>query len=53
LNRSSEITKERLFAFWQGIIGKASVPIIFGERLDATTLVDRGFAVKAGQNEYH
>jgi thioredoxin reductase/ferredoxin len=48
-----EISKENLLAFWQGIMGKVSVPITFGERLDAITPVDRGFVVKTDNNEYH
>lgn len=48
-----EISKERLLAFWQGIIGKVSVPISFGERLDSITPVDRGFVVKTDNTEYH
>ena len=51
--RLGEITKENLLAFWQGIIGKVSVPITFGERLDAIVPVDRGFVVKTERNEYH
>jgi thioredoxin reductase (NADPH) len=47
-----EISKERLLAFWQGIIGKVRVPISFGERLDAITPVDRGFVVKTEHSEY-
>ena len=47
-----EITKENLLAFWQGIIGKVSLPITFGERMDSITPVDRGFVVKTTNTEY-
>ncbi len=47
-----EISKERLLAFWQGIIGKVSLPISFGERMDTITPVDRGFVVKTDNTEY-
>lgn len=47
-----EISKEKLLAFWQGIIKKASAPISFGERLQAVNPVDRGFVVKTARAEY-
>jgi len=48
-----QISKEKLLAFWQGIINRVRVPISFGERLETITPVDRGFVVKTGRKEYH
>ena len=48
-----QVSKEKLLAFWQGIIDRVKVPISFGERLETITPVDRGFVVKTGREEYH
>ena len=44
-----EVSKESLLAFWEGVIGKAQVPIQFGERLEKIAKLERGFTVKTAK----
>ncbi len=50
--KMSEISKEKLLEFWQGVIEKVGLKINFFERLETVTPVGDGFAVKTSKKEY-
>jgi thioredoxin reductase/Pyruvate/2-oxoacid:ferredoxin oxidoreductase delta subunit len=50
--RLGEISKESLLAFWQDIVGRVSMPIRYGERLEKIDPLNEGFAVKTARAEY-
>ncbi|MBN8770749.1 MAG: NAD(P)-binding domain-containing protein [Thiobacillus sp.] len=50
--RMSEISKEALLEFWNGIVGKTDLKISFRERMESIESSGRGFKVKTSGGEY-
>ncbi|MEQ1591258.1 MAG: NAD(P)-binding domain-containing protein [Thiobacillaceae bacterium] len=50
--RMSEISKEALLDFWNGIVGKTGLKISFNERLESIQPKDKGFLVKTSGGEH-
>ncbi len=48
----SEISKEALLEFWQGVIAKTSLKINFGERMETIAKNAKGFSVKTSRGSY-
>jgi len=49
----SEISKESLIEFWQGVVKKTSLKINFNERMETITKNDHGFNVKTSRGTYN
>ena len=47
-----EISKEKLLAFWKGVVNKTGLKINFGERVEMVTQVGDGFQVKTTRATY-
>lgn len=47
-----EVQKERLLAFWQGVVEKTGLPIAFRERMEAIEPQGSGFVVKTNRGQY-
>lgn len=47
-----EVQKERLLAFWQGVVEKTGLPISFRERMEAIEPQGAGFVVKTSRGQY-
>lgn len=47
-----EVQKERLLAFWQGVVEKTGLPISFRERMEAIEPQGPGFVVKTNRGQY-
>ena len=50
--KMSEISKEALLAFWQGVVRKTGLKLNFSERMETITKNGSGFAVKSSRNSY-
>ncbi len=50
--KMSEISKEALLDFWNGIVNKTRLEISFRERMESIQLEGRRFRVKTSQGEY-
>jgi thioredoxin reductase (NADPH) len=50
--RMSEISKEALLEFWNGIVGKTELKISFRERMESIQPNGKGFQVKTSGGEY-
>jgi thioredoxin reductase len=48
----TEVSKEQLLEFWQGVIKKYAIKINYHERMEAITKTDKGFIVKTTKNTY-
>jgi thioredoxin reductase (NADPH) len=51
--KMSEISKEALLQFWQGVARKTGIKINFNERMETITKNGMGFTVKTSRNSYH
>jgi thioredoxin reductase (NADPH) len=47
-----EVTKEKLLAFWHGIILKTGMKLNYNERMETITKIDKGFIVKTSRGSY-
>ncbi|MEQ1576281.1 MAG: NAD(P)-binding domain-containing protein [Hyphomicrobium sp.] len=47
-----EVSKEKLLAFWQGVVSKTGVKINFQERVERVTPIEGGFAVQTTKDTY-
>jgi thioredoxin reductase/NAD-dependent dihydropyrimidine dehydrogenase PreA subunit len=50
--KMTEVSKEKLLEFWQGVIKKYGIKINYHERMEAITKTDKGFIVKTTKNSY-
>ncbi|MDZ4295660.1 MAG: NAD(P)-binding domain-containing protein [Hydrogenophaga sp.] len=50
--RFGEVQKEKLLAFWQGVVEKTQLPISFHERMEDIEPQGDGFLVKTSQGQY-
>jgi thioredoxin reductase/NAD-dependent dihydropyrimidine dehydrogenase PreA subunit len=50
--KMTEVSKEQLLEFWQGVIKKTGIKINYHERMEAITKTDKGFIVKTTKNSY-
>jgi len=50
--KMSEISKESLIEFWQGVVKKTSLKINFNERMETITKIGHGFNVKTSRGAY-
>jgi thioredoxin reductase/NAD-dependent dihydropyrimidine dehydrogenase PreA subunit len=50
--KMTEVSKEQLLEFWQGVIKKTGIKINYHERMEAITKTDKGFIVKTTKNTY-
>jgi thioredoxin reductase len=50
--KMTEVSKEKLLEFWQGVIKKYGIKINYHERMEAITKTDKGFIVKTTKNTY-
>jgi len=50
--RMSEISKEALLEFWNGIVGKTGLKISFKERMESIQPNGKGFQIKTSGGEY-
>ncbi len=50
--KMTEVSKEQLLEFWQGVIKKVGIKINYHERMEAITKTDKGFIVKTTKNSY-
>lgn len=48
----SEVQKEQLLAFWQGVVEKTSLPISFRERMESIETQGAGFLIKTNRGSY-
>jgi thioredoxin reductase (NADPH) len=48
----SEVSKEKLLEFWQGVLQKTGLKINFFERMESIKPEDGGFVVKTSKQEY-
>ena len=48
----NEVEKEKLLAFWQGVVRKTGLRIRFNERMDTIERSNRGFVVKTTRGTY-
>lgn len=48
----SEVQKEQLLAFWQGVVEKTSLPISFHERMESIETQGAGFLIKTNRGSY-
>jgi len=51
--KMSEISKESLIEFWQGVVKKTSLKINFNERMETITKNGHGFNVKTSRGTYN
>ncbi len=51
--KMSEISKESLMLFWQGVVKKTGLKINFSERMEAITRNGNGFLVKTSRGSYN
>ena len=51
--KMSEISKEALLEFWQGVVGKTGLEVNFNERLEAISRNGNGFTVKTSRGSYN
>jgi thioredoxin reductase (NADPH) len=51
--KMSEISKEALLEFWQGVMKKTGLKINFGERMEAIIRNGNGFTVKTSRGSYN
>lgn len=51
--KMSEISKESLIEFWQGVVKKTSLKINFNERMETITKNGHGFSVKTSRGTYN
>jgi len=51
--KMSEISKESLIEFWQGVVNKTSLKINFNERMETITKNGHGFSVKTSRGTYN
>ncbi len=45
----SEVSKEKLLEFWNGVVGRTQLRIAFGERMESIERDERGFRIKTSQ----
>jgi thioredoxin reductase len=50
--KMTEVSKEKLLEFWQGVIKNHGIKINYHERMEAITKTDKGFIVKTTKNTY-
>jgi thioredoxin reductase len=50
--KMTEVSKEKLLEFWQGVISKYGIKINYHERMEGITKTDNGFIVKTTKNSY-
>jgi len=50
--RMTEVSKEQLLAFWQGVVNKTGLKIRFKERMEAIQRAGNGFVVKTSRQTY-
>jgi thioredoxin reductase (NADPH) len=50
--KMTEISKEKLLDFWNGVVKKTGLEISFRERMEAIEKIDGGFAIKTQKNTY-
>jgi thioredoxin reductase/NAD-dependent dihydropyrimidine dehydrogenase PreA subunit len=50
--KMTEVSKEKLLEFWQGVIKQYGIKINYHERMEAITKTDKGFIVKTTKNSY-
>ena len=50
--KMTEVSKEQLLEFWQGVIKKTGIKINYHERMEAITKTDKGFIVKTTKSTY-
>ncbi len=51
--RMGEIQKERLLAYWQGVVEKTGLAIAFGERMEGIERRGNTFVVRTNKGQYH
>ena len=51
--RFSEVSKEKLLAFWQDIVARAGLAISFGDRLEKVDAAEGGYRVTTARGSYH
>jgi thioredoxin reductase (NADPH) len=51
--KMSEISKESLIEFWQGVVKKTGLKINFNERMETITKTGHGFSVKTSRGIYN
>lgn len=50
--RMTEVSKEALLEFWQGVVRRTGLAIRFDERMEAIERADRGFLVRTSRGAY-